>query len=367
MAQGGPAQAFDAAPLASFAALPGWAQDDHAEAFAVFRRSCAALLSRPPHPLAAPGLREACVAAINEPDGLGRAAARRFFERRFRPFEIRPRTGNGLLTGYYEPEFEGRRAPDARFRFPLLGRPDDLVPLMSPAERPPHLPAELVAARRTAEGGLEPYPDRGAIEDGALAGRGLELLWLADPFEVFIAQVQGSVRIRLDDGAVVRVGYAARNGYPYTSIGRALIERGHLPAHQAGLGPMRALFAREPELARDIMRLNRSYVFFRLIEDLAPELGPIGAQGVPLTPHRSIAVDRTVHAYGTPFYVVSHGAAPDGGALRRLAIAQDTGTAIVGPARVDWFAGSGRTAERQAGRLRNPLRLFILRPREPTP
>jgi membrane-bound lytic murein transglycosylase A len=209
-----------------------------------------------------------------------------------------------------------------------------------------------------------PYHDRAAIEDGALAGRGLELIWLADPFEAFLVQVQGSARLRLPDGTLARVAYAGRNGHPYTSIGRVLVERGILTREEVDLPRIRAVFAGDPALAREVMRRNRSFVFFRLLGDHDPSLGPIGAQGLPLTPGRSIAIDRTVHSYGLPFFVLGEHPGPAGATpVRRLVIAQDTGTAIVGPGRIDWFAGWGDEAERLAGLLRHPVELFVLRPR----
>lgn len=331
-----------------FAALPGWVDDAHDAVFQVFRRSCAHIVGESADIRRAvatpPELRAVCVRALGEPDTIKAAAARRFFERNFLPVRVLPQGQRGFMTGYYEPEFAANPEPTAVHRAALFARPSDLDTLV-------------------------PYHDRAAIEDGALAGRGLELFWLTDPFEAFLVQVQGSARLRLPDGRIARVAYAGRNGHPYTSVGRVLIERGILAREEVDLPRIRDVFAGDPALARDVMRQNRSFVFFRRLEDHDPALGPIGAQGLPLTPGRSIAIDRTAHPYGLPFFVVGEHPTPDGAIpVRRLAIAQDTGTAIVGPARIDWFAGWGVEAERLAGVLRHPIDLFVLRPRaEPLP
>lgn len=349
------------APALPFAAPAGWSEDRTEEAFAVFRRSCAHLLDQQPDVRLAvpppPELRRVCRLAMALPAELDRAGARRFFEAEF---EARPVDGPpGLMTGYYEPEFEARLQADARFRFPLFGRPDDLV-AFAPNETPPPGLEGLAGARRRADGGLEPYPDRAAIEDGALAGRGLELAWLADPFEAFLIQVQGSSRLRIGDGTILRVAYAGRTGHPYTSVGRLLIEEGRMTREEADMPRIRAIFAADPELARRTMRRNRSFVFFRLLENHDSALGPIGAQGVPLTPGRSIAIDRNRYPYGLPIFV--DGVLRDQ-PVQRLMIAQDTGTAIVGAQRVDWFAGWGAAAEELAGALRHPVRLTLLVPK----
>jgi membrane-bound lytic murein transglycosylase A len=344
-----------------FADLPGWTQDAHDETFAVFRRSCERVIATLPgrssggRPVT-PALRAVCQRALDGSDAPSRAEARAFFERHFRPIELRP---TGRLTGYFEPEYDASPVAEGPFRTPVLARPHDLVPL-EPGQAVGPL-SGLAAARVTSSGALEPYFDRAAIEDGALADRGLELVYLAEPFDLFLAQIQGSFRVRLPDGRKLRLGYAARNGHLFSPISRALMARGLLSG-PIDLPAIRAALASAPDVAREVMRLNRSYVFFRRIDDLPPEAGPIGAQGLPLTTRRSIAVDRTRHAYGTPIYLDAEGADRDGTPLRRLTIAQDTGTAIVGPARIDFFTGSGAAAGDHAGAINHPVRVIVLRP-----
>ncbi|MET0743931.1 MAG: MltA domain-containing protein [Microvirga sp.] len=352
-------------PLA-FADLAGWPDDDHAAALRAFRRSCAALLDETtplrPARAADAGLREACRAALAEPDASA-DRARRFFETRFAPFEIVPETGAGFLTGYYEPEFQGSRERTDAFPVPLLDRPADLVTIPQGGTLPGIDPA-LQAARRT-QHGYEPYPDRAAIEDGALGPSARPVAWLREPGEAFILHVQGSARIRLGDGAVMRVSYAGRNGRPYTSIGRLLVQDGVMDLETMTLERLMGWLREHPAEARALMRRNQSYIFFREATGLAPEDGPIGGAGIPLVPGRSLAVDRTLWSYGLPFWL--EGRLPvsltESAPLNRLMIAHDTGSAIVGPARGDFFVGSGPAAGTQAGLLRHATRFVVLRPR----
>jgi len=350
----------------AFADLPAWAADDHGAALRAFRRTCDAVLGAAPplRPAAAasPDLRAPCLAALGTPDG----EARGFFERWFQPFRVVPPAGRGFLTGYFEPEYEGAPARGGAFAAPLLARPDDLVTL-APGEEVPGLPG-LQAARRGAAG-LEPYPDRAAIEDGALGERARPLAWLR-PSEAFILHVQGSGRVRLPDGRTLRVAYAGRNGHPFTAIGRVLVERGEIPLAEMNLERLVGWLDANPAAARDLMRLNRSYIFFRVADELDPVDGPIGGAGAPLTPHRSLAVDRTLWSYGLPFWLEGELPLPGGGAepLARLMVAQDTGSAIVGPARGDYFMGSGAAAGTRAGLMRQRVAFTALLPRpEPRP
>ena len=353
-------------PLA-FAALPGWADDDHAAAFRTFRRTCAVAAGdgAPLRP-ARPGheaLARVCRAALALAEPSSAAEARAFFEAHFAPFDVVPPGGRGFLTGYYEPEFEGSRTRTAEFRVPLLDRPDDLVTAPQ-GEALPGLDPGLQAGRRTPDG-LRPYPDRAAIEAGALGSLARPVVHLREPGEAFIIHVQGSARIRLADGGAMRVAYAGRNGHPYTSIGRILVERGEIPLPEMSLERLMGWLRDHPGPARDLMRMNRSYIFFREATELAPEDGPIGGAGVPLTPGRSLAVDRSLWAYGLPVWL--EGELPlsldRAEPLRRLMIAQDTGSAIVGPARGDFFFGSGAQAGTRAGLLRHPVRFVVLRPK----
>lgn len=350
----------------AFTELSGWPGDDHAAAFAVFRRTCAALAAGQPslRPAAAiaPDLVGACRAA-GAPDAA--ADPRRFFERFFQPFRVLP-PGEGFLTGYFEPEVEGSLARTDAFPTPLLARPDDLVTIAG-GETLPGVEPGLAAARRTAAG-FEPYPDRAAIEDGALGERARPLVHLRDPVDAFIIHVQGSARIRLPDGRAVRVAYAGRNGQPYTSIGKLIVESGAVPLAEMNLERLTGWLRAHPDEGRTVMRRNRSFIFFRIADELDPADGPIGGAGVPLTPGRSLAVDRSLWSYGLPFWLDGVLPRPEGGSdpLRRLMIAQDTGSAILGPARGDFFTGSGSAAGTQAGLMRHPARFTVLWPR-PTP
>jgi len=349
----------------SFDALPGWATDDHAAAFAAFHEACGAVLERPAAAASGPAdpaaLATACRAARALPPDPGRAAARRFFEARFRPERVGAADG-GFLTGYFEPELRGSRRRHGRFRVPLYRLPDDVVAVSAAAGLDP----ALTHARRRADGALEPYPDRAAIEAGALAGRGLEIVWLADPVDAFFAHVQGSVRVRLDDGAVVRLGFAGRNGRPYTPIARRLIERGEIAREDMTAERLAAWLRAHPDEAPALMAENPSYIFFREIDGLAAGHGPVGALGVPLTPGRSLAVDPAALPLGVPVFLdgtlpLGAGGAPV--AVHRLVVAADTGAAIRGPGRGDLFVGTGAAAGRAAGRLRHPVDFVVLVPR----
>ncbi len=349
-----------------FAALAGWDTDDHGAAYRTFLRSCRALDAGADalRPAQAPqnDLLFVCRAALRNPVP-SQAEARRFFETHFEPVAVTPRSGGGFLTGYYEPEFEGSRTPDATYRVPLLDRPADLVTIPQ-GETLPGLEKDLQAARRTKHG-YEPYPDRAAIEAGALGAHARPIVYLREPGEAFIIHVQGSARIRLPDGSVMRVAYAGRNGRPYTSIGRLLVQRGEMDLETMTLNRLMGWLKDHPEPAGALMRQNQSYIFFREARELAPEDGPIGGAGTPLVPGRSLAVDRSLWAYGLPVWL--DGELPLAldrtEPLRRLMIAQDTGSAIVGPARGDFFFGSGAEAGRRAGLLRHPVRFVVLQPK----
>lgn len=352
-------------PLA-FSDLSGWEADDHAAAFQAFLRSCRALEAASaglrPAQTPQPDLLAICREALKTPEA-GKAEAKGFFETYFRPHAVVPHTGGGFLTGYYEPEFQGSRTPDATYRAPLLDRPEDLVTIPQ-GETLLGIEKGLQAARRTADG-YEPYPDRAAIEDGALGKLARPIVWLREPGEAFIIHVQGSARIRLADGSVMRVAYAGRNGRPYTSIGRVLVQQGAMELESMTLEKLMGWLKDRPEPAKALMRQNQSYIFFREATELAPEDGPIGGAGHPLVPGRSLAVDRSLWAYGLPVWL--DGQLPltldEAEPLRRLMIAQDTGSAIVGPARGDFFFGSGEEAGRRAGLLRHPVRFVVLQPK----
>ena len=367
-AQGSVAMSETGATIVSIAysALAGWDRDDHGAALGAFQTSCRRMTEVTPKTRAlgidGDALAALCPAALAI-DTADSAAARRFFEDSFTPLRFPPNAGTGFVTGYYEPEVAGSRQRTDRFTVPLYGRPDDLVDLTE-ANRPDGFDPAYAFARQTAEG-LVPYYDRGEIEDGALAGRGLELVFIESPVLAFFIHVQGSARVRLEDGSALRLSYAAKAGHPYTSIARVLCERtGTAPADMTA-DKLRAWLEANPDDAGELMRQNRSFIFFRLHEGLDPKEGPVAAAGVPLTAGRSLAVDRTLHTFGTPIFLEGDLPVAAEGLLvpfNRLMIAQDTGSAIVGPARGDIFWGSGEAAGLTAGLIRHKARFTLLVP-----
>jgi membrane-bound lytic murein transglycosylase A len=348
--------------------LDGWANDDHAAAFAAFLTSCRALNGerRPGRETAiTEELKNVCrraFAAIPlEEDG-----ARKFFEDNFRPLRIsKLGDSDGFLTGYYEPIIEGSRVPTGEFTAPLFRRPPNLV-ASGRRKLGDLFPNKGVkVGRRFGRRKIVPFYTRGEIEDGALDGWRLEICWLRSQLDVLFAQIQGSARIRLEDGTILRINYDSHNGWPYTPVGRVLIERNIIPKDEMSMQRIREWMEAHPDDAKDARRQNKSYVFFRIV-DLASEDEPMGAQGVPLVPGRSIAVDRALHVYGTPFFISADlpiANEKTATKFRRLVFAQDTGSAIVGPARADIYFGAGAEAARMAGRIRNPGAFAMLLPR----
>ncbi len=353
-------------PVAA-ADLAGFPGPDPAAALDAFRRVCAA----PPATIApaatgsAEDLAAACAeAAATPPEGAGAFFAQRFSAYRIvRPPEAAggPERAKGFLTGYFEPELAGALEPGPGYTAAVLARPDDLV-ILEPGETRPGLDPALRAGRAVASG-LEPYPDRAAIEDGALGGRARPLLWLRDGVDLLVLQVQGSGRVRLPDGRAVRVLYDGRNGRPYTAVAKLIVQEGHLPLEGLTLARWTAWLRANPETARRLIRANASYIFFRLAPVEDPALGPVGAAGAPLSPGRSIAVDAGLWRYGLPFWL--EGRLPGAGAEEtgRLVVAADTGSAIVGPARGDLYLGTGARAGAAAGDLRDAVGFVVLLPK----
>jgi membrane-bound lytic murein transglycosylase A len=349
--------------------VDGWADDDHAAAFGTFRTSCNPFLARRAPPDSRPihrALREVCRrAAAAGALANDKVKARAFFEQNFRPVRI-AKLGEktGLLTGYYEPIVDGSRFPNPEFSAPLYRRPSDLLVGGKKAPKTA-LPNRASVGRFNAKKEVEPYFDRGAIENGALDGQRLEIAWLKDHWEAMTIQIQGSARVRLEDGTMLRINYDAHNGHSYTAVGRILIERGLVAREDMSMDRISQWMAKNPDQAKEVRGTNKSFVFFR-ITGLNIDTEPPGAQGVPLTPGRSIAVDR-VHVYGTPFFIDAE--LPIEGArtkdrFRRLMVSQDTGSAIIGPARADLYFGAGKDAGAIAGRIRQQGRFVMLLPRE---
>lgn len=311
--------ASERAQILSFDDLNGWADDDHAAALATFRETCALI--------AAPDWAALCALASKVQD------ARAFFELFFRPVLI---GGDlpALFTGYYEPELDGSPVRTPIFAHPIY-------------RAPPELP-----------NGTE-WLTRAEIEQGNhLAGRGLELAWLRDPVDVFFLQVQGSGRIRLTDGSLLRVGYAGRNGHPYRSVGAELVRRGVFAAHQVSAAVIRAWVRDNPETGAALLHHNPSFIFFRAVTNVDPQRGPIGAMARSVTPLRTIAVDPAHTPLGAPVWIEKAGRAP----MQRLMIAQDTGGAIKGAQRADIFYGTGTDAGKAAGEIRDDGRMIVLLP-----
>ncbi|HZZ60717.1 MAG TPA: MltA domain-containing protein [Roseiarcus sp.] len=350
-------------PLA-FEGLAGVHDDDCLAAFRCFARSARALVGGEPAPRPARkptrALIEAAQAALASIPADG-AEARRFFETRFRPFRVVP--DPGFLTGYYEPCVAGSLSETEAFRWPILARPRDLV-RFAPGEAPQGFPEGVTGGRMRSDGLILPYDDREAIE----RERRDPLVWVRDAVEAFLIHVQGAAQVELPDGRRARLAYDGRNGLPYRSIGRMLIEAGEIDERAMSLATLKAWLRAaglgEGEKGLTLMRRNRSFVFFRLVEDFDPGLGPVAGAGVALTPLRSIAVDRTLWSYGLPFWIEAELPWADGSPrpFRRLMIAQDTGTAIVGAARADIFFGSGDEAGARAAAIRHRGAFAVLSP-----
>jgi membrane-bound lytic murein transglycosylase A len=334
----------------SFAEIEGWAADDQAAAFPVLVKSCRKR----------PAANSACKDVLTLGDTVDRDAARRFFETHYVPYRVEE-AHPGLVTGYYEPELNGSRERKDKFQVPVYGRPDDLVQVKPDLLRAFYNGSRSVLRRNGEE--LVPYYTRAEIEAGALDGKGLELLYLDDPVELFFMQIQGSGRVRLTDGSWVRLGYAAKNGHSYVSIGRLLAERGDRP-HDLTMDGLKNWLRADPARGRALMHENKSYVFFRELPKTEAGEGPVGAQGVALTPGRSLAVDASYHALGTPIFVAAPELKTPGGApFRRLMIAQDVGSAIRGPERGDIFFGTGEAAGAIAGTTKHKAQFFVLLPK----
>ena len=336
---------------AAWSDLPGWRAADAAAAWGAFLQSCRVIGAKPEW-------QAVCADAARLPPPEA-AAARRFFESRLRPHRALGAGGaeRGLLTGYYEPLVNASRSRGGRYRHPVYAAPPDLVAVDLAAVAPDSKSLQLrgrVDGRR-----LVPYWTRAEIETRPSPLSGLELLWLDDPIDLFFLHVQGSGRARLPDGTVVRLAFSDVNGHPYTSIGKRLIERGELKPGEASAQAIRAWGQRHPAQLQGLLNENARYVFFR--EEAASDEGPKGALGVPLTAGHSIAVDPVFVPLGVPVYLASTwpGTARP---LTRLAMAQDTGGAIKGPVRADYFWGYGQEAGELAGRTMQPLSLWVLLP-----
>jgi membrane-bound lytic murein transglycosylase A len=359
---GSGASAASSLERVSFADLEGWTHGDGAGALDAFRRSCQEIVAHGTgfsRQARFGGTRSAwldtCRRALEAGD------ARHFFETRFRPYRVRDaERPEGLFTGYFEPEVEGSRTASACFNVPLYRRPPDLVSF------PPDVRARSgLSYGRMIKGQAASYLTRREIEEGALARQGLEIVHLKDWADAFFIHVQGSGRIRLEDGSTMRLTYDAKSGLPYTGIGSLLVEQGALTLEEMSMQAIRNWMAGHPKEARALMWKNRSFIFFREAILERPDLGALGAQHVQLTPQRSLAVDRTEWMLGTPVWLDT--AIPSGeegcmNPFRQLLIAQDTGSAITGLARGDVYWGFGEDAARIAGPMKSPGTMTVLLP-----
>ena len=357
-----------------FERLQGWTADDHDRALDAFRRSCEVIRAKPAdaplgaHPAAGrvADWQPVCLAAAAV-GGADPVSARRFFETWFQPYALGAgERETGLFTGYYEPLLHGSRRFGGPYTVPLYRVPEDMIAVDLAAFDP-----ELAGRRitgRLEDSRLVPYYSRAAIDAGALEGRDLELLWVDDPIDKFFLQIQGSGQVVLEDGSRVRVGYAGQNGHPYRAIGRDLIERGVLTPEEVSMQAIRAWLESHPDEAQDLMVENRSYIFFTERPTLGPDDGPLGAQGVPLTAGRSLAVDPRYVPLGAPVWLETEAPWPEGmRPFHHLMVAQDTGGAIKGMVRGDVFFGTGERAAATAGRMKSEGRLVVLLPRSLTP
>lgn len=341
--------------------LPGWQGTDLQTSWKAFREGCRALKNKP-------AWQEVCTRSeqLTEPDN---AALRGFFEQEFTPYQVSNPDGTtqGLVTGYYEPRLSGSRVRTERFKYPLYAAPDDLLTI-DLAELYPQLKGLRLRGRVEGKR-VVPYYDRAAIDAGKAPLQGRELFWVDDAVELFFLQVQGSGRIELPDGTLVKVGYADQNGHPYNSIGRKLVEAGELKLEEASMQGIKRWAEQNPQKLPALLAQNPSYVFFRELPDGLS--APLGALGVPLTEAHSIAIDPRTVPLGAPVFLATTW--PNSGEpLQRLMLAQDTGGAIKGAVRADFFWGYGDEAGALAGRMKQKGEMWVLLPKgmalpEPVP
>ncbi|MFN3750709.1 MAG: murein transglycosylase A [Thiobacillus sp.] len=352
-----PAVAFPTLKAVEWSAVERWQTDAASEVWPALLQSCSTLVKRS-------AWQAICAEAMAMP-APDDATARAFFEQRFQPYLATQEDGSeeGLVTGYYEPLLKGDRVRTERARYPLYAAPDDLVTVdlasVYPELKNLRLRGRLVGNK------LVPYPTRRDIEAAANGRpngfRGKPIAWAEDPVDLFFLQIQGSGRIELPDGTHLRVGYADQNGHPYVSIGKLLVERGELKLEEASMQGIKDWGAKNPDKLPELLAANPSYVFFRELPNGLP--GPLGALGVPLTAGRSIAVDPRFIPLGAPvFLATTQPNSPE--PLNRLVMAQDTGGAIRGGVRADFFWGFGDAAGERAGRMKQRGRMWVLLPKD---
>ncbi len=336
---------------ADWSTLTGWADDDLLSAWHTFLQSCTVLSKQPLW-------QETCsmAASIQQTDN---AVLRNFFETNFIPYQVIDDQGSdeGLITGYYEPLLQGSRTPSELFRYPLYAAPNELL-IIDLGDIYPEL-KDLRLRGRLDGRRVVPYYSRADIMNSPEILDGYELVWVDDEIELFFLQIQGSGRIMLDDGEILKIGYAEQNGYPYNSIGRLLVQQGELPLEKASMQGIKQWGQQNPDKLNTLLQQNARYVFFReLPADLS---GPIGAMGVPLTAGRSIAIDPRSIPQGAPVFLATTWPNTDK-PLNRLMVAQDVGGAIKGGIRADFFWGFGQEAGNQAGKMKQSVKMWVLMP-----
>lgn len=331
----------------SFSDLPGWSKAKLDPALVAFQKSCAVIARKPSNEVISAYAGTAadwlvpCVQATGD--------ARAFFEKNFKPYAL---SGDGLFTGYYEPEIRGSRARHGAYQTPVYGLPNDLI-RADLGQFSPQFKGEHISGRIDGQH-LVPYATRAEIDAQGVPAAKI-LFWCDDPVALFFLQIQGSGRVKFEDGGMVRIGYAGENGRPYTAIGRVLLKTGKLVKDNISLATIRAWLKANPKLAQGVMEADQSFIFFQEAPLGDPALGSPGVEGVPLTPLGSMAIDLRKNALGAPYYVAAD-------PVRALLIAQDTGGAIRGQVRGDIFFGFGPEAEVRAGGMKAQGRLYVLLP-----
>ena len=336
--------------------LPDWPSINLVLSWPAFLESCDALKSRP-------HWQDICAAAAQVPPD-DSTAQRAFYQQWFVPYQLFNADGSdqGLITGYYEPQLYGSRVKTKRYRYPLYGEPDDLLTI-DLSDVYPQLKGMRLRGRLDGKR-VVPYYDRAEIDAKPRSLKGHVLFWVDNAVDLFFLQVQGSGRIQLPDGSMVKVGYANQNGYPYVSIGRKLVEMGEMTLDQASMQSIKDWAEKNPDRLASLLEQNPSYVFFRELPDGLN--GPVGALGVPLTSEYSLAVDRSIVPLGLPVFLAT--TEPDSNVpLNRLMLAQDTGGAIKGGVRADFFWGFGDQAGAQAGRMKQQGKMWVLFPKGAEP
>ncbi|WP_337267749.1 murein transglycosylase A [Oryzifoliimicrobium ureilyticus] len=353
----------------AFDELPGWKDDNPSSLFTAMEDCYRHITEVKPYRTGSTGLGSddllPLLAAVRGFAPSTAAEARSFFENMCQPVKVRELAGQrGFVTAFYEPEVEVSDSLDAVFRYPFYRRPDDLIDL-DDNNRPADLDPSY-AFGRMVENEIKPYADRAAIDSGFLAGQGLEIAWAKSKVDVFFAHVQGACRLVYPDGRVKRITYAAKAGHPFSAIGKRLIELGEIETKAISMQSIRQWLNEHPDRVDEILWHNRSYIFFRETDSPSLSKGPIAAAKVPLVAGRSLAVDRSIHSFGFPFFISAETLKhlDQGQPFQHLMLALDTGSAIVGPQRGDIFTGSGFTAGELAGTVRHPADFYILVPKQ---